>query len=407
MTRRLLLVPAIALALALTGAAGCSKGGDIAVDSSKLGYYAGTWEDCRAQFIKEADGLKRAYKGVETSSIEVKSATDKGLTIDACYVPAQKEKAGLIVISSGVHGIEGFAGSAVQRMVMRELLPKMDLSTTGVLFIHGVNPYGMKHERRVNEENVDLNRNFDVDKKLFALKNPGYPVIKDLLNPEEKLSTWSPGYVFFPVKAIYYIVKYGMGTLRESILKGQYEFPMGVYYGGKDFVPQKAPLEALITKSAAGCARVFVMDLHTGYGERDKMHYFPNPITIPKNLEAAKKVFEGRTVDWGDTGDFYITTGDITDYIEKLFPAKTVIRMTAEYGTMDSQTTMGSIKSLKITIMENQAANQGGKSESDFKEAKANFREMYYPSSPEWRSEIMRQTAEDFPVLFKRFAELK
>jgi hypothetical protein len=395
------LVPVLACAAAF----GCSKG-DVAVDKEKLGYYAGTYEECRARFLKEADDLKRAYKGVEITAIPM-DAAGKGLTIDACMVPAQKVQTGLIIVSSGVHGIEGFAGSAVQRMIMHELLSKMDLSTTGVLFIHGVNPYGMKNERRVNEENVDLNRNFDVDKKLFALKNPGYPVIRDLLNPEEKLSTWSPGYVFFPVKAIYNIVKFGMGTLRESILKGQYEFPKGVYYGGKDFVPQKAPLEALITKSAAGCARVFVMDLHTGYGERGKMHYFPNPITIPKNLEAAKKVFEGYTVDWGDTGDFYITTGDITDYVEKLFPAKTVIRMTAEYGTMDSQTTMGSIRSLKITIMENQAANFGGKSQSDFDEAKANFREMYYPSAPEWRSTIMQQTAAEFPVLFKRFAELK
>ena len=397
---------AIVLVLAYAAALGCSKSGDVAADGAKLGYYANTYEECRARFRNEAEALKRAYRGVEIVAIPVESA-GKGLTIDACMVPAQKEKAGLVIVSSGVHGIEGFAASAVQRMIMHEIVPKMDLSRTGVLFIHGVNPYGMKNERRVNEKNVDLNRNFDVDRKLFALKNEGYPVIKDLLNPQEKLSVWSMGYVFFPVKAVYYIAKYGMGTLRASILKGQYEYPAGVYYGGKDFVPQKAPLEALITKSAAGYSRVFVMDLHTGYGERGKMHFFPNPVRIPKNLLATRKVFEGYQVDWGDSGDFYVTTGDFTDYIEKLFPEKVVIRMTAEYGTMDSQTTMGSIRSLKITIMENQSFNRGGKSGSDVAEAKANFREMYFPSAPEWRSAIMKQTAADFPVLFKRFSELK
>ena len=27
-----------------------------------------------------------------------------------------------------------------------------------IVFIHCLNPYGMKHNRRVNEENIDLNR---------------------------------------------------------------------------------------------------------------------------------------------------------------------------------------------------------------------------------------------------------
>jgi len=322
-------------------------------------------------------------------------------------VPAQKRGKKLIIISSGVHGIEGFAGSALQRMFMAELLPKLDLSETGVLFIHGVNPWGIKNRRRVDENNVDMNRNFDVDRKLFSLKNPGYPTLMTLLNPPKKLGVNSPGYLFFPIRAIYYIAKYGMGTLREAILKGQYEFPKGIYYGGNNFTAQKAEVEKLITKSAGGCSHVFIMDLHTGYGERGKLHYFTNPITEKKNLAATKKVFEGYHVDWGDSGDFYVTTGDFTDYIEKLFPGRTVIRMTAEYGTMDSQTTMGSIKSLKITIMENQAFHYGGASPRDVEKAKKQFDDMYFPSSKDWRAMVMGQTIDEFPVLFGRFIELK
>jgi hypothetical protein len=261
--------------------------------------------------------------------------------------------------------------------------------------------------RRVNETNIDLNRNFDVDKKLFSLKNEGYPILMGLLNPAEKLGVRSPGYLFFPARAVYYIVKFGMGTLRQSILQGQYEFEKGIYYGGRDFSPQKAAIEKLIARSAKGATQVFVMDLHTGYGERNRLHYFPNPITDKRNRAAAERVFEGYQVDWGGSGDFYITTGDFTDYIEKLFPEKTVIRMTSEYGTMDSQTTLGSIDSLKVTIMENQAFHYGGRSKSDVAKAKERFREMYYPSSELWRFEILRQTAEQFPVIFSRFSALK
>ncbi len=394
--------------LILAGVFGCAKKENVSVkDSSKLVYFRDTYEESRERFRARAGELARVYNNVEIASINASNMAGENLTIDSCFIPARKKRRKLIIISSGVHGIEGFAGSALQRMFMKELLPKLDLSETGVLLIHGINPYGFKHRRRVDEHNVDLNRNFDVDRRLFSTKNTGYPTLMKLLNPSEKLGFNSPGYVFFPVRAVYYIAKYGMGTLRESILKGQYEFPKGVYYGGREFSPRKAEIEKLIVKSATGSTHVFIMDLHTGYGARNRLHYFPNPITDTRNLAATKKVFEGYHVDWGDSADFYVTTGDFTDYIEKLFPGKTVIRMTAEYGTMDSQTTLGSIKSLKITIMENQAFHYGGKSYRDTVKVKKQFDEMYYPSSKEWRSEIMRQTAGQFPVLFGRFIGLK
>lgn len=95
-----------------------------------------------------------------------------------------------IIHSSGVHGVEGYLGSAIQIRFLHELLlqssSRADIhpvnsdlhsksssvsSSTGtttpisgdkvrkILLIHSVNPYGMRHHRRTNENNVDLNRN--------------------------------------------------------------------------------------------------------------------------------------------------------------------------------------------------------------------------------------------------------
>jgi len=120
------------------------------------------------------------------------------------------------------------------------------------------------------------------------------------------------------------------------------------------------------------------------------------------------EVFKGYHIDMGSEGDFYVTTGDFTDYIEKLAtPRKTCIRMPVEYGTMDSQTILGSIKSLHNYVIENQAAHYGGKSQSDVDTARARLLEHHYPSSRVWRSEIMRQSAEAFPEIVKRFSELR
>jgi len=64
----------------------------------------------------------------------------------------------MLVLISGTHGIEGFAGSACQAGILHagiELPPD-----TGLLLVHAINPYGFAWGRRVNEDNVDLNRNF-------------------------------------------------------------------------------------------------------------------------------------------------------------------------------------------------------------------------------------------------------
>jgi Protein of unknown function (DUF2817) len=48
---------------------------------------------------------------------------------------------------------EGFAGSAIQLQMLKDLpiMPK----DAALIVVHALNPYGMAHLRRVNENNVD------------------------------------------------------------------------------------------------------------------------------------------------------------------------------------------------------------------------------------------------------------
>ncbi len=97
---------------------------------------------------------------------------DDGLFIDILHLPPNQNTGKLLVISSGVHGVEGYPGSAVQQMFLNELLSSDVISEMGVLIIHGVNPYGFKFQRRVSENNVDLNRGSDTVIKT-ARRNSG------------------------------------------------------------------------------------------------------------------------------------------------------------------------------------------------------------------------------------------
>ena len=119
-----------------------------------------------------------------------------------------------------------------------------------------------------------------------------------------------------------------------------------------------------------------------------------------------EKIFKGYQIDWGDTEDFYTTTGNFSDLIGKIIPGKFYIPMSFEYGTMDSHTTTGSVRSLHNLIIENQGFHYGYKIKADEIEVKKRFREMYFPSSKEWRTAVIHQAREIFPFVTRRYQVL-
>ena len=79
----------------------------------------------------------------------------------------------VLVLISGTHGVEGYCGSGAQIDWLRREEFKLLPADTGVLIIHAINPYGFAWTRRVNEDNVDVNRNW-VDFSAPPPANPGY-----------------------------------------------------------------------------------------------------------------------------------------------------------------------------------------------------------------------------------------
>ena len=89
-----------------------------------------------------------------------------------------------------------------------------------------------------------------------------------------------------------------------------------------------------------------------------------------------------------------------------MIPDKLFIPMTFEYGTVNNLTTVGSIKALRTMIMENQGWHHGYRSEKVKEEITHRFREIYYPSSERWRSQIIRRTREVLGEVVERYTEL-
>lgn len=376
------------------------------ITESNLIFFNDSYEEARKDFRIKSDELLTRYPGTKKMNILVESNIDTNLTIDLCYIPGSEKADRIIILNSGIHGVEGFVGSAVQLYFMDNYINSELLEKTSVLLIHSLNPYGFKYARRVTENNVDLNRNSDIDKKLYQTKNEGYSKVFDLINPKGKAIPGSMANRFFFIKAIKEIAKKSMPVLRQAVLQGQYEFPEGLYYGGNDFESQIKNLVPIIDTICNPYEMVFAIDLHTGYGERGKLHLFPNPVeeSVKKRMEY---IFEGFQIDWGDSDDFYTITGDFVSYIGKINHDKISIPMVFEFGTMNSQTTLGSLKSIHIMILENQCEQYGFSSDEDFKKIKKDLIEMYYPTSNAWKSNVIDQTKILFDNSLKRFGELE
>ncbi|MBL8022021.1 MAG: DUF2817 domain-containing protein [Leptospirales bacterium] len=373
-------------------------------DAEKLGYFKETYESNREAFRQLCARMKD--QRAEASTLNVPSRSDKDLTIDLCYFPPATPGGKLVIITSGIHGIEAFASSAIQRFFMDRLLGKLNRADLGILLVHGVNPFGFRHERRVTENNVDLNRNFDETPALFQTKNEGYSKINSLLNPTEQANPGNLSNRFFPLRAIYNIVMHSMAALRQAALQGQYEYPKGIYFGGSDFEPQKEILSPRFLQVASSYRAIMLIDIHTGYGARGKLHFFPNAIKDAATRKRIETVYAGYQVDYGDTKDFYTTTGDFSEYLGKLLKGKEYIPMVFEFGTLDSQTTSGSIKSIHNMILENQGYHYGFDSDESKAEVRRRFREHFYPSSSVWRTQVLTTSEEVFPLILERFSSL-
>ncbi len=90
-----------------------------------------------------------------------------------------------VVVSSGTHGVEGYTGSAIQHWVLQQLLPRLTLAPdTALILQHANNPYGFAWHRRVNENNVDLNRNFQQQFDPM-LCSPDYESLFEAINPPD------------------------------------------------------------------------------------------------------------------------------------------------------------------------------------------------------------------------------
>jgi predicted deacylase len=376
---------------------------------SAVDYYPANYDASKARFIRSASELERAYRGVQLEQIVVGS---ENLSIDTVFIPAQQTPRNLIILTSGNHGPEGYAGSALQELFTKEVLPSLDLHHTGILMIHALNPWGFKHDRRGTENNVNLNRNFDVSPTLFQTRNDAYDELRTLLELEGKVTNACA----FPAKDLLLRMIFRKDvtqqSLTEAIGKGQYTSPLGINYGGHDFEPQTLAIIRLLARVAAPYPAIFHVDLHTGLGKKGVLHVMTKRGMNDVSTSALRKLFTGPNdsnhyaLTPPEAEGFYEIFGDYANILSKLFtePTRIIVGVTAEFGTVGNGL-KGKIVTINRLIRENQGFNYGYLNSEVERSVKQKYRELFFPSDPKWRARTLANGKYLLDTVLKRFIQ--
>lgn len=168
----------------------------------------------------------------------------------------------LLIVTSGTHGVEGFCGSGCQVALVADdaFCAAVAKAGIGVLFVHAINPHGFSHLRRVNEDNVDLNRNFR-DFTVPIPRNEAYAEVHGFMLP----STWPPDERARAALGAYVRAR-GAAALQAAVSGGQCDYPDGLFFGGKGPTWSNRTVRAVLREHASKAKRLVWIDVHTALG---------------------------------------------------------------------------------------------------------------------------------------------
>ncbi|HEX6312604.1 MAG TPA: M14 family metallopeptidase [Acidimicrobiia bacterium] len=286
-------------------------------------------------YVEGADRFRtaadKAGAVIERHALSLFGPDGEQLAVDVARLGPDAADAALLVIS-GTHGVEGFAGSACQvGWLEHGGAERAAVAGIVVVLVHALNPYGFAWIRRVNEDNVDLNRNgVDFDGPLP--ENPGYEELADALVPER----WDQETQDVTTERILdYAGRHGFPALQAAISGGQYRHPAGLFYGGRAPSWSHGVLRDVAARHLARAGHVAAVDLHTGLGPFGVGELLgPRPGTPA--WERARAWYGELTAPGEADSVSAAISGDVLDVLERwLSDAAEYTGIAIEWGTVD------------------------------------------------------------------------
>ena len=186
--------------------------------------------------------------------------TGEALATDVARLGGREAPRVLFLIT-GTHGVEGYSGAGCLNAWLHGDGPDSLPRDVAVVLVNLINPFGAACLRRVNEDNVDLNRNF-VDHGGAYRANPEYEALHDSLLLGDLAADTIAG---ADRRIADYRREHGDAAYYRAF-GGQYSHPRGVLFGGREPVWSNRLIRQLWREHAAHASHAALIDFHSGMG---------------------------------------------------------------------------------------------------------------------------------------------
>lgn len=287
------------------------------------------------------------------------------LFTDVAYIGNRNAKKILIIVS-GVYGIEGIVGSAIQTTFLKKLKFSIN-ENVGILFVHAINPYGLSHIRRENEDNIDLNRNFiSFDKELPV--NDTFSSFFNVLH----IHNWDKKESLKDDEK---------ELIKKTIALGQYSHPKGLFFGGHKLAWSNITFSHVLKNFAFLAEEVILLDLQAGYKNHDQLKVLCFHDVNSDNFSLSRELFSGILQVEPSS---YIK-GSLVDKVNSFLKNTKVLPLAIRNG--DSE-----LEALEILREDNWLYNYGDPKSDLGKEIKRSLKSTIYPNLEELRLSVLTKS---------------
>lgn len=338
-------------------------------------YFPADYRAARAGFVAAAE---RAGLGLTTRvHPSAKGPDAKPLFLDTVTIGPRDAKKALLLIS-GTHGVEGYFGSGVETGLLGESIADRVPKGAKLVMLHALNPFGFAWNRRVNEDNADVNRNF-VD-HAHPPVNADYAKLAGAIAPKD-ISPAAMKAANAQLRA--YSEVHGDFALQTALSSGQYAYPDGLYYGGAAKSWSALMLEDVFREELAGVETLVVIDCHTGLGECGAAEMIIEDKPGTPGYVRAKALWGARVQSTADGGSLSARlTGTIDEAVAGWMNGRTLTFAALEVGTRPVHDVFEALRK------DNWLHLHGGLDHPDADVIKRQIRAAFYPDTVEWKRQV-------------------
>jgi len=227
-----------------------------------LAYFSDTFAEADKKFVAACDAAGGAMSVYDHP---LKGRFDEPLRAVVCVdAPHGLATPNVLLTYSGTHGIEGYAGSMAQLVMLRLRATHALPATWRAVHVHMINPFGASWVLKQNEDNADQYKNAS---ELYA-QDIDDRIMVEFIDALRISELADPAVMQVGQKVMAGLIKkYGLERFMASLKQGQGKRPKGFGYFGEKKSWSSEVGEDVVRKHVHGSQRVVFIDWHTAVGE--------------------------------------------------------------------------------------------------------------------------------------------